>query len=106
MGCIHLIGGGLALGNGLKLAGVIDLIAEGLGFALAGANVYVVVSAQPYHRSEYNLFLQCHRDLYNLCPHSHWPGPSIGFGSGGYWVAVGLSACLAFLPPANTRPVP
>jgi sodium-dependent dicarboxylate transporter 2/3/5 len=104
-GIFILVGGGLALGNGLKMAGVIDIIAGSLGQALTGANIYVVISALTFITAlSITFFSSITATSTTFVPVAIGLAVQLGFDPVGIGAAVGLSACLAFLLPANTPP--
>ncbi|MFP4589450.1 MAG: SLC13 family permease [Candidatus Acetothermia bacterium] len=100
-----LVGGGLALGSGLEKTGIIDLIATNLEGLLVGTSLFIIVSVVALVTAfSITLFSSLTATSSTFVPVAIALAFQLGVNPVVLACAAGMSACLAFLLPANTPP--
>ncbi|MFW5945894.1 MAG: SLC13 family permease [Candidatus Natronoplasma sp.] len=104
-GVFVLVGGGLALGSGLRKTGVIQLIVEQMEVFLSDANLLLIVATIAFVTAfSITLFSSLTATSSTFVPVSITLAYSLGLDPLLLAPVAGLAACMAFLLPANTPP--
>lgn len=104
-GVFVLVGGGLALGNGLTKTGVIDIIVNNMEVFLTGVNLLVVVAAIAFITAfSITLFSSLSATSSVFVPVTISLAFTLGIEPLFLAPVAGMAACMAFLLPANTPP--
>ncbi len=104
-GLFFLIGGGLALGSGLKETGVIQIITEAMAFLFEGLGIYlIVILITLISGLSITFFCSFSVTATALVPIAIGLAFQLGIDPALLGISAGLGSCLAFLLPANAAP--
>ncbi|MGM0405352.1 MAG: SLC13 family permease [Thermoplasmatota archaeon] len=104
-GILILVGGGLALGSGLQVTGVIDIIADNLEFFLADAGLLLVIATIGFVTAfSITLFSSLTATSSTFVPVAIALAFKLDVNPTLLAFVAGVAACFAFLLPANTPP--
>ncbi len=104
-GILILVGGGLALGSGLQVTGVIDIIANNLEFFLADAGLLLVIATIGFVTAfSITLFSSLTATSSTFVPVAIALAFKLDISPKLLAFVAGVAACFAFLLPANTPP--
>jgi len=104
-GVLFLVGGGLALGSGLKATGVIELVSKGLAEILRGMSPQVVVALMALVVS-FSIIVFCSVTATSsaFVPIAIGLAIELGIDPRLLGMVAGFASCFAFFLPANTPP--
>ncbi|MFW6140982.1 MAG: SLC13 family permease [Candidatus Saliniplasma sp.] len=104
-GILILVGGGLALGSGLQVTGVIDIIANNMEYLVADAGLIFVIAAVGFITAySITLFSSLTATSSTFVPVAIAMALKLDMSPTLLALVAGVAACFAFLLPANTPP--
>lgn len=104
-GTLFLVAGGLALGDGLRVSGLVDVISSGVAQAISGADpIVVLVIIGLISSFAITLFCSITATSATMVPVAIGIARALGVHPLVAGVVAGIASCFAFLLPANTPP--
>ncbi|MEM0326674.1 MAG: DASS family sodium-coupled anion symporter [Desulfurococcaceae archaeon] len=104
-GTLFLVAGGLALGDGLRVSGLVDVISKGAATQLSGLNPILVLSIVGLISSlAITVFCSITATSSAMVPVSIGIAKALGLHPAIAAITSGVASCFAFLLPANTPP--
>lgn len=104
-GTLFLVAGGLALGDGLRVSGLVDIISRGVADAISGSEpVIVLVIIGLISSFAITIFCSITATSSAMVPVAIGIARALGVHPLVAGVVAGIASCFAFLLPANTPP--